>query len=67
VLGMDSEDLWHGPHLRPRRRRRSMTSVQASWVFAQAVCRDIAMARNWGAGRRRLCATRLLGAEARSA
>lgn len=66
VLGMDSEDLWHGPHLRPRRRTRSMTSVQASWVFAQAVCRDIAMARSWGAGRRRLCATRRLGAEARS-
>ena len=37
VLGMDSEDLWHGPHLRPRRRRRSMTSMQASWLFAQVV------------------------------
>ena len=36
-LGMDSEDLWHGPDLRPRRRRRSMTSMQASWVFAQVV------------------------------
>ena len=37
VLGMDSEDLGHGPHLRPRRRRRSMTSMQASWLFAQVV------------------------------